>query len=193
MHRALHQHPLIVDLFARPSFDTYRAVLEGFQQFYTEVEPMIVQCARKFGCVTQYPRVLRSPWLLADLESLGCECDRFRSINDERPVAKLKSVGELVGTLYVINGSALGGQTILRKVSASLSIEHCCQFFTGEGDKTRETWNAFQQFCEEVCTGDEAKRDAIIAAIHTFTSIEWCLTSSRIGGNIFLDGESIRV
>lgn len=177
LHRALHQHPLIVELFTRPSFDSYRAVLEGFQRFYAEAEPMIVERSRKCGCARQYPRVLRSPWLIADLKSLGCECDRPVLVNDEHPVAKLNSVADLVGTLYVINGSALGGRTILRKVSASLSIEHSCQFFTGEGDKTRETWNAFQQFCEGACRSDEAKRDAIIAAIHTFTSIERCLTS----------------
>lgn len=177
LHRALHQHPLIAELLARPSFDSYRAVLEGFQRFYAEAEPMIVECSRKFGCARQYPLVIRSRWLIADLESLGCECDRPVSLNDEHPVAKLNSVAELVGTLYVINGSALGGATILRKVSALLSIEHSCRFFTGEGDKTGETWNAFQEFCEEACSSEEAKRDAIVAAKHTFTSIERCLAS----------------
>lgn len=172
LHQALHRHPLVVELLTRPSMDCYRAVLEGFWRFYAEAEPMIVECSRKCGCARQYPHLLRSPWLIADLKSLGCGCDRPVSVDDERPVPPLNSVADLVGALYVVKGSALGGRTILRQVSASLSIEHSCRFFTGEGDKTRDAWRAFQQFCEEACRSDEAQRRAVIAAVQTFTSIE---------------------
>ena len=176
LHRALHEHPLIDDLLTSPSLQNYQAVLEGFHRYYEIAEPIIVGSARELGFAEQYPVAQREKWLRADLKSLGCHLEGFSSSRVNVPVVKLRSVADLVGCLYVVHGSALGGRTILRMIS-SLTIGRSCQFFTGEGEKIAVRWKEFQHFADCTCGSEQAKNNAIIAAKQTFRSIYACLNS----------------
>lgn len=174
-HGRLHEHPLFEELLARPSRECYRAVLEVFLRFHWPAELSLVESSRRLGVPEQYPERARTRWLLADLGSLGCEPARIRALTEGRSFLRPASPGELVGCLYVIKGSALGGRTILRQLRRGLRVDGCCRFLTGEGARTVETWSAFQRFCERVCASDQSRREAIEAARRTFEAFADCL------------------
>jgi heme oxygenase len=178
LHVSLHEHPLIVELLTRPSLDSYRAALEGFLRVYEPAEPALVECARRFGAAAQYPRPERTDYLLADLATLNCNRPRIGLRTKRRSFARLSGIGDLVGCLYVIKGSALGGYTIIRKLNRSLDVQRCCRFFTGDGERTNHVWRKFQAFCNDSCPYEEARQAALASAKRLFLSIAECLTWS---------------
>lgn len=182
LHEELHRHPLIEELLTHPTFACYRAVLEAFFTFYRQVEVRLVERARSLGLVEQYPRAMRTEWLLADLKTLGCGDDRLAALSNHQAPPELTEVGELAGCLYVVKGSALGGRSILDQLARKLSVEQSCRFFTGDGSGTARVWKRFTQFCNDTCRGIETRRLAILAAEQTFVSIADCLTRSANDG-----------
>ena len=69
----------------------------------------------------------------------------------------------LLGAMYVIEGSTLGGQYIARHVEKVLALEpgHGDAYFRGYGDQTGALWTEFKQ----VLTGvDEKDSEMLIAA-----------------------------
>lgn len=177
LHQRLHEHPLMVELFTRPSLDTYQAALRGFLQFYRPLEPALVECCRRFGVAERYRVAARTTWLVADLESLGCACERPKSRANRPNPPPLNSIGDLAGCLYVIEGSALGGPAILRRIHGELSVDGACRYFTSGGQRTRQSWESYQEFCERVCDSAALRRAAMRTARLTFESVAECLTS----------------
>ncbi len=188
LHLSLHEHPLIVELLTRPSFGCYRATLEAFLRFYEPAEPALIECSRRFGVAEQYPRPDRTDWLSADLEALGHGSHRMSLETKHNIPARLMGIGDLVGCLYVIRGSALGGRTILRRLTRSLDVDHSCRFLTGDGERTTQMWRAFQQFCNHACRRGNIRQAALVSAKQTFVTLAECLTWSM--GRSRSDGEN---
>ncbi len=178
LHLSLHQHPLIVELLTRPSTDSYRAVLEAFHRFYKPVEPVLVECSRRFRVAEQYPQPDRTDWLTADLDALGSRSHRIDLETKHKPPDRLTGIGGLAGCLYVIKGSSLGGRTILRQLNRSLNVKRYSRFFTGDGERTPQMWRAFQRFCNHACQRDDVRQAALASAKQTFVTVAQCLTWS---------------
>lgn len=176
LHQRLHEHSLMVELFTRPSLDAYRAVLRGFLRFYQPLEPALVECCRRFGVAERYRCAARTKRLVADLESLGCGGEHPTSHTNQPNPRTPNSLAELAGCLYVIEGSALGGPAILRRISSDLSVDNSCRFFKTDGVMTAQRWNAFQAFCERACRCAASRRAAMRTARRTFEAIAECLT-----------------
>lgn len=183
LHVSLHEHPLIVELLTRPSLDCYRTVLEAFIAFYEPAEITLIERSRRLGVAEQYPRRDRTIWLTADLEALGHGSQRIARESISDLAARLTGIGELAGCLYVIKGSALGGQRILRRLTGSLPVEGCCRFFNGDGENTTQMWRAFQRFCNQTCRDSDIRQAAIVSAKQTFVelaeSLNWAMTGAR--------------
>ncbi len=183
LHRKLHLHPLIVELLAHPSFDTYRMVLQSFLSFYRPLEPTLVECCYRFGDEDQYFQTTRTEQLVEDLEALGWRSDRLTGPHEHVNLPQLKTRGALVGCLYVVRGSALGGRAILERIGGHLSIENCRRFLMNDGVETQACWSAFHAYCELVCQTVEARRAATQTARQTFESIAECFAMDRnLGG-----------
>lgn len=85
----------------------------------------------------------RGPLLVRDLRWFGAvplqnECASLPPFADE---------AELLGAMYVMEGSTLGGQLIARHVEAVLGLEEGQgdAYFRGHGDRTGTMW---KEFCE---------------------------------------------
>jgi heme oxygenase len=176
LHQSLHEHPLMVRLLTRPSVCCYRTVLRGFLAFFEPMEPVLMDSSRRLGVPELYRRPDRTKRLSADLETLGDEVPRAVCAHNLPVFPRLTGIGNLAGCLYVINGSALGGQTILRRLSGFPAAQRACRFFTGDGEQTAQNWRDFQQFCNQVCRSDEDRLAAVSSARQTFLSIAQCLT-----------------
>lgn len=88
------------------------------------------------------------------------------------------------GALYVVEGSTLGGQHILRSLQSSelvrrhgLTSENGLAYFTGYGDRTATMWRQFLTALGDADAVDPGERGAIIhAAQATFALFERVLT-----------------
>jgi heme oxygenase len=74
------------------------------------------------------------------------------------------------GALYVVEGSALGGQLIARQLSERLGItaERGGAFFAGWGERTGSRWREFRELLDIEVAGSQAQTQACIGAVDTF-------------------------
>lgn len=177
LHLDLHEHPLMAELFTNPSHASYQAVLQGFYAFYRCIEPVLVESAAMLGAVEQYPKLERTEWLESDLQVLGAS-NREAAWPDFNWPPPLNEIGELVGWLYVVKGSALGGQSILREICKSLDVDDCSRFLRGHGTGTVLNWRKFQTFCDKAEMCRHSRIAAVVAAKFAFRAFGDCLTWS---------------
>ena len=104
----------------------------------------------------------RTNALLADLRALGA--DDVPSLT----VAAIDSTERLLGALYVLEGSRLGGAVLLRLIqSARIGVDHALAFLRHGNDGA--FWRSFLPVLERV--GASCNRDALLdAALQTFNT-----------------------
>ena len=162
-HHAIDHHPLLAPL-VRPelSLEHYGRVLRSFLWLYTPLQDAFALSIAQAG--GGFELADRVSWLQADLTRLG--------LNRDLPpepwlVPAMDSTEKLVGALYVVEGSTLGGQVIARQLSASLGFtaQHGARFFNGWGEQTEARWLAFWRYADGICapTGHEAAAAAAVA------------------------------
>ena len=178
LHQSLHEHPLLVELLQRASVEVYRKVLRGFLLFYESTEPRLVEAASRLGLDDWYPEPVRTNWLIQDLGILGSSHQNVKSKIITRNSLGLSSIGQLIGCLYVIKGSALGGRSILKELREYAFVDCSNRFFTGNGEQTTQRWRTFQKFANERILDTAERQSASVSACQTFISIRDCLTLS---------------
>ena len=138
----------------------------GFVQPY---EAALRQYAAAFGPAWQLEQRYRAPLILEDLALLGYPA--------EPPVCSamppLETCAQLLGSMYVLEGSTLGGQVIARQLAAAdIAGRH---FFAGRAERTGPLWKQFGQLLTAAAAAEDA--DAIVAsAILTFQTLAAWLT-----------------
>ena len=82
----------------------------------------------------------------------------------------IKNQGDLVGMLYVIEGSTLGGQLISKHLTKNLGItpETGGRFFGGYGENTSVLWLDFLNFAAKIDHDDTQCLSAKNMACETF-------------------------
>ena len=82
----------------------------------------------------------RSRWLAEDLALLEA-----MPSEENAPLPAIGTIEHALGALYVLEGSSLGGQILLREALKlpGISVTHGAQFLHGYGPKTRAYWNSF--------------------------------------------------
>jgi heme oxygenase len=110
----------------------------------------------------------RAPWLLRDLHYLRAgadlpapDCPRF------------DNAAAALGSVYVMEGSALGGRVIAASLAASgLTPTTGAAYFNGWGASTGSMWKEFRQLLERELDGEEAAiASACRAACLTFDAL----------------------
>jgi heme oxygenase len=176
-HTRLSHHPRLLGL-TRPgySIQDYTTLLLVYHRFYRRIEGAIEAGLQRFDLPYRYEKRRRLPWLEADLRHFAIEPP-----DAERPTVSLEidSPGKIIGTLYAIEGSALGGQVILRHLSENMGLSGAtgARFFSGYGHDTPLRWQEFGAFAE--CFGEkpEALQEAKFAATDVFITLKTLLDS----------------
>ena len=85
----------------------------------------------------------------------------------------LATPAAIVGALYVIEGSTLGGKVIARQLAAHLGLNAAkgARFFHGHGAATEAHWGEFWQFAAVNCPHNEMS-NCCAAAIDLFARFE---------------------
>ena len=85
-----------------------------------------------------------------------------------------------LGSLYVVEGSTLGGQIIVRELTRHLNLQpHLhLRFFSAYGSRTGTMWRAFVTSLNELNLAAEETTDVLRGAAETFETLERWLASS---------------
>lgn len=173
-HIQLHHHPLLAGL-TKPGYPlaSYRKLLIAYFHLYQEIETRINQ----FLLITSgdfefdYVGRCKLPWLLNDLAFL--QDDPFAVENlPSRAIAlpKIDNIGQLIGVLYTIEGSMLGGQKISHCITSNYGYTQTegASFFYGYGENTMFMWQHFISFMNSISADNVQRQAAEKAAEMTF-------------------------
>jgi heme oxygenase len=128
----------------------YTELLQKFYGFFKPLEdtfqshPDWVQCLgdSKFILAER----LRTTLLEKDLLALGLSPEQVAQLPVCQKLPELSSKAQMMGCLYVLEGSTLGGQGIAKKLSGALQLapDKGLAFYTGHGPETMPKWKAFK-------------------------------------------------
>lgn len=142
-----------------PSEQATARFLAKMYGFLAPYEAALLSHANALGPEWEIPERLRAHLILADLHA---EPGQLPLCPTMPPLA---TVPQLLGAMYVVEGSTLGGQVLARQLAKAGSDLR--RYFSGYGDRTGPRWKAFCQLLAQATT--PANEDDIVqSAIHTF-------------------------
>jgi len=161
-HDKLERNPVLLPLFGDVSIEEYANALAALHGVYIAVEKNIMDFLSNQSDLFDYQSRLKTPALEGDLKALA----KIPIIsNIEFPVPR--NVAELVGMIYVMEGSTLGGQFLARKIGDKFPT----RFFSGYGENTAQKWQEFWLFANTVCADNQYEEVAQMA-MSLFESME---------------------
>ena len=149
----------------------YVDTLERYRQIYVALEHQIDQHARTLASAgVDWDARRKLPLLRRDLEVLGATA---RARPDLLPVETggcTETFAHVMGCLYVLEGSTLGGRVIARHVGRvlGLSRESGASFFHVYGDSLTDQWRSFCDGLERSLPDEAARQRASAGANATF-------------------------
>lgn len=165
MHKRVEQH---VDLDIRCSTKVaYADLLAQMYRLHGAVEAALSHLDWT-GTGIDLQRRRKTHLLRADLSYL-----EGRDVGPPAACAgglELRTVTHGFGCLYVVEGSTLGGQQILRHVRRTLDLGpgNGASFFASYGSEVGSMWRAFGEAAKSHCTTELRIGEAVDAAIATF-------------------------
>ena len=148
----------------------YRALLEAFLGLYRPLDERLVPASRRHLASLRYRR--RAERLERDLRVLGCSEDHLGELptfpRDELP--DVDGPHRLLGCLYVVEGSELGGRVIRKRLEKELDDDalRADAFFGTDPDRVRERWTEFRAELEDRLAPGGPVEEAAEAARATF-------------------------
>ncbi len=157
-HHAIDHHPLLSPLAkADITLTQYRRVLQTFGWIYHPLQQHLIRSLKHLQIDKEYQISPRHEWLAVDLDYYGA--DLHANPNPLRAwfMPEIEDVAGLIGMLYVVEGSTLGGQVLLRRLNQTLGItadKGGC-FFAGHGEETQQRWGEFMAIASRFCPPEQ--------------------------------------
>ncbi|MET0591883.1 MAG: biliverdin-producing heme oxygenase [Polyangiaceae bacterium] len=107
-------------------------------------------------------------WIESDLRARGFTERDLAAIPRQTALPNSSTVAHRFGIAYVVEGSLLGGQSLLRSLGPRL--KHSARWLEGYGRETVPRWRAFLAALE---TSVATRRDAEIAAENARATFTW--------------------
>lgn len=167
-HDAIEQNEFNQALAAgTPSAAATARFLAKMYGFLAPYEAALQQQSADFGPAWELAARQRAHLILADLQVPAASLPLCPAL------PPLATRPELLGAMYVLEGSTLGGQVLARQLAkAGIDLRH---YFTGYGELTGPRWKTFCQLLAAAATpADETK--IVESAIHTFQQLAAWLT-----------------
>jgi heme oxygenase len=124
------------------SRDGYRDLLIRFYGFHTAWERAAAPKAPNHAF---FERRCKTALLARDLEALGLKSEDIIRLPQCRPLMPLAAPAAVLGSMYVVEGSTLGGAIIARDVERRLGFtaETGCAYFRSYGRNIAAMWKSF--------------------------------------------------
>ena len=155
------------------SLDDYKRMIAKFRSFYSAYEPTLPYVELK-AAGFDYDERRKLPSLDADAKILGLEdIDTFNELPD------VSSLSKAFGSIYVIEGSTLGGQVISRHLKEHLGLtpENGGSFFASYGPQVGPMWKQFGAAVTAFAADGANDEEIVEAAKQTFDSINRCMST----------------
>ncbi len=152
----------------------YRRLLVRLYGFHRPFEEAARSAAEVFRIDLDMSVRARSPLLLADLQAIGFDPSAAAKLPLWRPSVRLVSKGSLLGALYVLEGSTLGGVQIARALKDRVGDGQgkALSFFVGRGKRQSAMWRELLEELESLREHHEEAMQAENAAVTTFKAFE---------------------
>lgn len=181
-HERMHAHPgFAAAAGGGIALDDYRMLLARLYGFHRPFEALLRESAITERIGIDVAERARSPALAADLDVLGVDRTVTERLPMWSPGRPLPGAGALLGGLYVIEGSTLGGVQIARALKRAAGGDVGCalRFFEGHGDRQGALWRRFVLRIEEPGGRPEAVAEAVETASGTFADFEGWMAGWR--------------
>ena len=145
----------------------YQKLIEGFYGFLALVEEPVLKLTHSLLPDSQERKKIG--WLKEDLISLNLSELNLKLLPKREQVFKNKY--EALGFLYVIEGSTLGGQMIVKKLKENKRLGDAnFNYYSGYGPKTGKYWKTFKETTNAVLP--EYHEQVLYSASQTFMHLE---------------------
>jgi heme oxygenase (biliverdin-IX-beta and delta-forming) len=124
--------------------------------------------------VKDFGQRIKSDLIAGDLGVLTKHSGVFPVCQHLPPINSFHSA---LGTLYVFEGSTLGGQIIARMIGERLNTREGLSFFLSYGDQTTEMWDKFRSFLNEPFSAEQ-QEETVTAATATFVTFKQWLQNA---------------
>ena len=155
----------------------YAQLLRVFYGYFGKLEYSIgAVLDRKL--LSDYADRRRASALLADLEALNAGTSDLETCMD---LPQITNMYEVLGALYVYEGSSLGGQFISKMIAERLQVKEnkAFGFFLSYGENTGRMWADFKKALNSLALDDEERNQVLNAARATFATFgRWLLSQS---------------
>lgn len=179
MHRQIEQNEYAVAIMNHSlTMEKYEAYLMKFYGFVKPVEERLRESIDSAKGVLYKSAWNKSAWLERDLSALGLSEERLSRLPLCAHLPDLSTHVKALGCLYVLEGSTLGGQMIIRMLSQYLPVDPDVNgtYFNSYGERTREHWKAFCTELEKAADSVEEEAEMIQAAKDTFYWLDQWIT-----------------
>lgn len=179
-HQSLDANPAFGALLdGTLGLDGYRRLMLAFHGLYSQIDgPLRDGCDLHGAARSGFVYQPRSPMLGQDLGGLGVSPAVSRRIPSDEIGALTGSNGSLVGTLYVVEGSLLGGATLYK--STELLLENFGASGNSYWQWCREAggrrWAMTCDLIDDTAKTEAGKREMIAAAQLAFGLFNRCLS-----------------
>ena len=152
----------------------YRRLLARLYGFHRPFEDAARSAVDLFRIDLDLSARARSHLLLADLQTIGFDLSAAATLPLWRPSVRLVSKGSLLGALYVLEGSTLGGVQIARalKTRVGNGLGKALLFFVGRGAVQGAMWRHLLEELESLREDEDEAMQAEDAAVATFKAFE---------------------
>lgn len=160
------------------TLDDYKNLLVRFYAFYAPYERKMSEMIDLFQVEFDYSARRNTPRLSADLQTLGLTEKAISEIELVNTLPALDSSEKIFGSLYVVEGSTLGGQLISRHLKEKFGLTETdgAAFFSGYGKETGKMWNEFKIRLTDFAENGANQAEIINSANETFEKIYISIT-----------------
>jgi heme oxygenase len=124
---------------------SYRRLLEVFWGFYAPMEELLSEGHEWELQGIDFEKRRKAGWIKEDLQTLGLDPTGNLPVCGHLPAVNQNDLA--MGSLYVLEGSTLGGRHISAMLQGSPISANARRFFRGYGEETGTMW---KQFCSSL-------------------------------------------
>lgn len=174
-HRSLEEnHRLSALLSPEITREVYVDILMRFYALYKNFERDVSNRPEWQEGGFDFGSRMKTPLLRQDLDFFGINEDACRGLSLREVSFRCGDFPSLLGTLYVTEGSTLGGQIIARHLERNLDLDarRGAAFFYGYGADTGRRWRGFCALLETYSNRFADPRPVVVAARHAFATFQ---------------------
>jgi heme oxygenase len=162
--------------------DDYARLLAAFYGFHVPLETALLQHEASLSAVgVKLSARRKAHKARADLLSLYGGSEAIQKLTFCPLPPALPTWRHALGSLYVVEGSTLGGQIIARQLHRHLNLQAAAQlrFFSAYGARTGTMWRAFVAALNRLNLAAEDAAHVLQGAEATFEALERWMMSQR--------------